>query len=223
MVKLSDSLLKSLATRTETYSSQLHAGNPTAQAGRDYLDERLIGRGIADRYQLGIVADPLPGDEAYTGRLVIPYLTLAGVRAIKYRCIEDHSCKELNHPKYTQPSGQEQRLYNVLAYFGNHDTLGVCEGELDAITATEHLGIPTMGVPGSSQWDKQGKFWQLVLRDFATVVVFADGDLPGKQLASKIAADAGPGCRVVHCDDGEDINSMVCKGLADELRRKAGL
>ena len=220
---LNDSQKASLATKAQKYHEQLaDEGNPTSQVGRDYLGRRLLGD-FADKYQLGIVADALPGDEVHVGRLVVPYLTLAGVRAIKYRCIEDHSCKAEGHPKYTQPHGQEQRLYNALAYFGGHDVIGVCEGELDAVTATEHLGVNTFGVPGASQWDKQGWHWQLVLRDFATVIVFADGDKPGRELASKIAADAGPGSRIVYCPDGEDINSMVVANRGDELVRKAGL
>lgn len=200
------------------------ADYPTSLAGRSYLEKRCLGRSVvAARYRLGIVAEPLPGDEEYYGRLVIPYLTLAGVRGLKYRCITDHDCKEHGHPKYTQPTGQEQRLYNTSAYFGGHDTVGVCEGELDAISASEHLEVPTFGVPGASQWRKNGKYWQLVFRDFATVIVFADGDEPGRNLAAEIAADIGPGVRIVRCPDGLDINSMVAANMGDELVKKAGL
>lgn len=219
---LSDSLKQSLALKAKTYHEQLGEAEPIALAGYKYL----AGRHLAEyrpKYQLGIVEDPMPGDEQYQGMLVIPYLTLAGVRGLKYRCIQNHKCKDHGHPKYSQPHGQAQRLYNALAYFGGHDTLGVCEGELDAITASEHLGIPTVGVPGASQWKQQGKYWSLVLKDFATIVVFADGDPPGKQLAAVIAADAGPGSRLVICDEGHDINSMVVAGLGDDLKRKAGL
>jgi hypothetical protein len=163
---------------------------------------------------------------------VIPYQTLAGVRAVKFRCMQDHGedengvklkCHDVGHPKYTQPHGQEQRLFNGLAYFGGHDTIGVAEGELDAVTASEHLEVPTFGIPGASQWDRYGKYWQLVLRDFATIIIFADGDPPGRQLATKIANDAGPGSRIVVCDEGMDVNSMVVAGLGDQLIRKAGL
>lgn len=223
MPTLDDSLKKNLALKADTYTSQLQDGvSPIVLAGRSYLNERLLWSATV-KYKLGVVDEPLPGDEQHIGRLVIPFLTLAGVRGVKYRCIVDHNCKDEGHPKYTQPHGQEQRLYNALAYFGDHDAIGVCEGELDAITASEHLGLPTFGVPGASQWKKQGYHWQLVLRDFATVVVFADGDPPGKQLASEIACDAGAGSRIVYCDDGQDINSMIVAGLGDELLKKAGL
>lgn len=222
-MKLSDLQKHALATKAETYQNQLPGEDPTSRLGREYLERRKLGGGIAAKYRLGVVADPLPGDEAHLGRLVIPYLTLAGVRGLKYRCIQDHDCKEHGHPKYNQPHGQTQRLYNALAYFGGHDTIGVAEGELDAITASEHLEVPTFGVPGAAQWKSQGKYWQLVLRDFATVVVFADGDEPGRQLAYEIANDAGSCARVVVCETGMDINSMVVANRGDELIKKAGL
>lgn len=222
MPKLSDLQKNALAMRTETYRSQLKGDDHIARLGHDYLDRRKLAA-YADNYQLGIVAQPLPGDEEYRGRLVIPYLTRAGVRGLKFRCIQDHDCKEHSHRKYTQPHGQEQRLYNAVAYFSGRDIIGVCEGELDAITASEHLEVPTFGIPGASQWRKLGQYWQLVLRDFATVIVFADGDEPGYQLAAEIAGDVGACARLVKCDPGMDINSMVVAQRGDELTRKAGL
>lgn len=216
--------------KAETYHEQLKSidVSPTGRLGRDYLKSRGLGNwGIVDKYMLGVVAEPLPGDEEYAGRLVIPYLTLDGVRGLKYRCLgsqsdPEHSCKVAGHGKYTQPHGQAQRLYNAPAYFSGLDVIGVCEGEIDAITASETLGIPTLGIPGAQQWKKNGFYWQLVLRDFGTVVVFGDGDVPGKSLATEIANDAGPSSRLVLCDEGEDINSMCEGGLTEELRRRAG-
>lgn len=210
--------------RAETYAAQLSGDGPISQAGRDYLKSRgLSTRHIAEAYGLGVVAEPLPGDEEYTGRLVLPYWTLDGIRGIKYRCAEAHSCKEHGHPKYTQPHGQSQRIYNAPAYFSGRDYIGVAEGEIDAITATVHLDIPTIGIPGASQWKSSGWHWQLVLRDFSHVIVFGDGDKPGKDLATEICADAGPSGRLVLCPEGHDVNSMFLDGRGDELRRKAGL
>ena len=222
MPKLSDLQKQTLTTRADTYHSQLGSDEPTSRLGREYLERRRLD-GCAENYRLGIVSQPMAGDEEYKGRLVIPYLTRGGVRGLKYRCIADHDCKEHAHPKYTQPHGQEQRLYNAPAYFSGRDIIGVCEGELDAITASEHLEVPTFGIPGASQWRKLGQYWQLVLRDFATVIVFADGDEPGYQLAAEIAGDVGACARLVKCDPGMDINSMVVAQRGDELTRKAGL
>jgi hypothetical protein len=79
----------------ETYSGQLAGESSTGLAGRDYLTRRMLGHPVAEKYRLGIVDEPLPGDEQHRGRLVIPYLTLAGVRAVKYRCIDDHGDQKL--------------------------------------------------------------------------------------------------------------------------------
>jgi hypothetical protein len=154
--------------------------------------------------------------------------------------MEDHNCKEqgLFHAKYAQPSGQEQRLFNVAAYFSGLNILGVCEGEIDAITATVHLGIPTIGIPGAQQWKANSAYWRLVLRDFETVIIFADGDTDkaraqpdgtvktinaARDFIKSVANDAGPYARIVHCPDGEDVNSMVVAERGEELKRKAGL
>lgn len=222
MPKLSESLLTSLELRTEAYNAQLNDDNPISHRGREYLTARMLSDvWVTEPYRLGVVAEPLPGDEPYRGRLVIPSLTLTGVRGLAFRCTADHKCD--GHAKYLYPIGQEQRLYNALAYFGSHDTIGIAEGQLNALSAHVHLGLPTFGAAGVQSWDKHGWYWQLALRDFSQIIVFADGDKPGKDFASKVANDAGMGARVVYCDDDMDVNSMVVAGMGDKLRRKAGL
>lgn len=236
-------LTETLELAADTYEKQMYESQLDT-APRGYL----VSRGIyasAPLFRLGYVADPLPGDEQFRGRLAIPYLTPAGVVAMKYRCIEPHDCKTAGgqyHHKYAQLEGQEQHLYNVGAYHSGRDMLGIVEGEIDALTATVHLDLPTMGVPGATQWIKHGRYWSLSLRDFSLVIIFADGDKAkctcsprhaencpnpkraGLELAKAIAADAGPHrARLVQLPDGQDVNSMVVAGRVDELKRKAGL
>jgi hypothetical protein len=238
---LSTGLIETLEQAAATYHDQLANGvNLTGRRGAiDYLDRRRIAGDVITEFRLGYVAEPLPGDELYAGRIAIPYLTPAGVRAIKYRCIRDHDCKATGHghAKYMQPEGQEQRLYNVAAYHSGRDVLGVAEGELDALTATVHLDLPTIGVPGAQQWAKHGPYWRLALVDFSLVLIFVDGDLPrccctprhqtgcpdpkraGLELAKQIYVDA-VNARIVRLPDGEDVNSMVVAGRIDELRKQ---
>ena len=52
-----------------------------------YLRDHAIDQAIAIKYELGFVAEPLPGDERFQGMLSIPYLTPAGVQAIKFRSL----------------------------------------------------------------------------------------------------------------------------------------
>ena len=216
---------ETLSKVAATYHVQLSDALIGRHGVSDYLASRAIDEGIAERFELGYVADPLPGDEPYRGRLAIPYLTPAGVVAMKYRCIAEHDCKQQgpHHAKYAQPTGQAQHLYNVAAYHSGLDAIGVCEGEFDAIAATTHVGIPTMGLPGASQWKANGKYWSLALADFALVVIFADGDEPGRELAKDIAMSVPEKSRIVYCPDSEDVNSMVMNGRIEELKRKAGV
>lgn len=144
--------------------------------------------------------------------LAIPYLSRAGTVAIKFRRLGDTG------PKYGQHHGQKNRLYNAPAYFQAGESIGLCEGEIDAIVATERLDIPTMGIPGADSWSKMSAVWGPVFKDFRTVFVFADGDDPGKRLAGDVAESLGWRARIVTCDPEEDVASMVAAGNKDKLR-----
>jgi len=217
------------------YSEHLLTGN-TDQVGSlrmtiKYLREHGLDKDIAARYQLGFVNPVDPDDEQYAGRLAIPYLTRAGIVAMKYRCVQEHKCSDHGHKKYLAPSGQESRIFNPEAFFAAGLTIGVAEGEIDAIAATERIGLPTIGIPGVDMWTQNRKVWRRTLEDFDKVIIFVDGDLkdeetgkqPGLDLARAISADMRGRARLVRCDPGEDVASTVASGRIDELREKAGL
>lgn len=164
---------------------------------------------IAAKYQLGYVSRPIPGDERFQGMLVIPYLTPAGVRGMKFRSLSTGG------GKYAKHSGEKNRLYNAPAYFAAGNVIGLSEGEMDAISATEHLGVPTLGVPGVEGWKKP---WRQVFVDFSEVFIFADGDQPGKDFAAEMSEIIGDRARIVQCPDTEDVSSMVAGGRSEELR-----
>lgn len=186
------------------------------------MTEHAIGEWrIAERYQLGYVAEALPGDERFTGMLSIPYLVTSGgppaVAAMKYRNLTGKG------PKYNAPHGQKPRLYNTGAFFAADSIVGVAEGEIDAIVATERLGVPTFGVPGVETFSKMADIWAPIFKDFLHVIIFGDGDEAGKRLADTVAEAVGWRARVVMCPDGEDVASMVHAGRADEVRQKCQL
>lgn len=190
-----------LESASNTYADQLkrYARDSRLDGARSYLSNHGITYDMAVLYRLGFVMEPVRGDERFTGMLSIPYLSPAGVIAIKYRSLSEGGMK------YAQPSGQEGRLYNTEAYFKAGTTIGISEGEVDAISATEHLGIPTLGAPGASAWKDQ---WTALTKDFTEVIVFADGDQPGRDFAYGLAERIGWRARVVRCTDGEDVSSM---------------
>lgn len=198
-------------------------------AGRQYLaDHGIKGREqieFVDKYQYGVVIKPLPGDERFTGMLAIPYLTPRGVRAIKFRRLDD------GKPKFAQVAGQGVRLYNTQAYFDADEVIGIAEGEIDAAIATERLGLPTLGIPGAEMWIAHNDIWAHLFKNFQRVLILADGDpemtitrnsqetkiRPGEEFAKTIVASLKLKARIIQCPEGEDVSSMVAAGRAAEL------
>jgi DNA primase len=154
--------------------------------------------------------------------LVIPYITRTGVMALKFRCMEEHD-HSVHGGKYGVPAGQAARIYNPEAYFDAFNVIGICEGEVDAIVATEVIGIPTIGVPGVEMWRAHLAVWKPTFKDYNEVIVFGDGDEAGRRMARQIQEDLGTRALIAQCDTGEDLSSMVAKGNADIMRERAGL
>jgi hypothetical protein len=198
-----------------------NTGNPNVANGADYLTKHGIGSvDIVRKYRLGIVIDPIEEtDERFRGMLAIPYLTRGGVKAIRYRNLNG------GKPKFAQPEGQPIRLYNGAAYFDESEIIGLAEGEIDAIAATERLGIPTIGIPGSTQWAGKARVWTPIFKDYPMVIMFADGDpvdeltglRPGRELAKTIGASLKWRLRTVEMPEGEDVSSMIAANRIDEI------
>lgn len=163
-------------------------------------------------HRLGVVDEPLPGHENYKGRLVIPYLTKTGVVDVRFRAMGESDVKYLGLP------GAKTHLYNVLSTFNAQDSIAVCEGEIDTITLNK-CGIPSVGVPGVNNWKKH---YTRILQDFETVYVFADGDQPGADFAKNLARELST-VTVIQMPDGEDVNSVYCKGGPNAIRQRIGL
>lgn len=179
-------------------------------------EEYLASRGLTLQdvaiHRLGVVDEPLPGHENYKGRLVIPYLTKTGVVDIRFRAMGESDVKYLGLP------GAKTHLYNVLSTFNAQDSIAVCEGEIDTITLNK-CGIPSVGVPGVNNWKKH---YTRILQDFETVYVFADGDQPGADFAKNLARELST-VTVIQMPDGEDVNSVYCKGGPNAIRQRIGL
>lgn len=148
-----------------------------------YLERRGIGEALARQSALGLVADPMMGHEGYKGRLAIPYLTQAGPVNMKFRCIQDHNCKEIQgHGKYISSHGLGTNLYGVLSYESAGNFMCITEGEFDKLIL-EQIGLPSMGVPGASNWKP---YWTQVFNDFSRVYIFSDGDKAGQEFAERV-------------------------------------
>jgi hypothetical protein len=185
----------------------------------------LVGRGITEAaartHHLGVVhdAEAVQQEGWLAGRLAIPYLTRAGVRTIRYRCLQEHDCAEHGHPKYASHSGHKPRLYNVEALFTVQPFLAVCEGEIDTMILNTLCGIPAVGVPGVSSWQDH---WDRCVDQFDPILVFADGDKAGGQFADKLGRRL-PQVQQITMPTGCDVNDVFLAEGAAGLRKRAGL
>ena len=194
----------SLDTAARTYHQQINA---EAVA---YLRGRGIEKDTAEKFMLGYVAEPLPGDEPYTGRISIPSLGPHGVHAIKYRRIDgDHK------PKYLTSMGTGARVFNTRALLEADRFIAATEGEVDCITL-EMCGIPAVGLPGVEGWRK---YHHRMFTGFSRVFIIGDNDDVGQgaKFAQKVASEVY-GAAVVELPAGHDVNSVFVEGGVDAVR-----
>lgn len=230
MPKLSAVQKKSLAEATSRYHGALN-GSPAA--------ERLAARGLTESagpFRLGYVLDPLPGHEQYRGMLAIPYLRRSSsgwsVVSLRFGCVTD-GCTHDYHGKYNTQAGDPPRLYNTLALQADTDTVVICEGEMDTLSA-ELSGLRAVGVPGVDSWRPH---WRLPFLGYETVFVLADNDRPqvrkdcakcrgsckghnpGREFAERIAKEL-PNAKIISSALGEDVNSEMVRHGRDYIRQK---
>jgi len=214
--KLSAGQRKSLETAAARYQAAM---TPEAAA---YLRSRGIEKDVADTSRLGCVVTPEVGHERFRGYLAIPTITRAGVVALRFRCIQDHDCRELNHGKYDAPVGQSTRLYNPSDLLKDSPVIALCEGEIDTITMSSLVGIPAVGLSGVAQWKKHHA--RLFVNHDRVFIIFdndipRDGKNPGQDAAKKIASKL-TNATVVTLDVGEDINSVFLRDGAEAIRKR---
>lgn len=193
-MRLSLSQKQSLGKAAKAYAQNIHLA-------KEYLVARGLSLEIAQRVGLGVVHDPHAGHDGMQGRLSIPYITNSGVVDIRFRSLNG------SDPKYLGLPGAKTHMFNVRAINEAEDFIAVCEGELDAITLHYAIGIPSIGVPGASNWKTH---YRRLLQDFERIYVFADGDKAGHDFARHLAREVS-GVVIVNMPEGEDVNSMYLK------------
>jgi len=119
-VRLSTSQRQFLLQATQRYASKI-------ELAKDYLLSRHLSVEEASTFHLGVVEDPLPGHEAYKGRLAIPYITPSGVVDIRFRAMSNED------PKYMGLVGAKTTMFNTQACFVADKYICVTEGEFDCI------------------------------------------------------------------------------------------
>ena len=212
------SVSESLQEATATYE-RLLPGSPA----EEWLATRGLDLDAARTHLLGYVGEPHEGHVRFRGHLAIPYVTRAGVVAMKFRCVEHDKCE--GHPKYTAPAGQRPRLYGVNALFEDSPVIAICEGELDAVVCQSLLGIPAVGIPGVNAWQRH---FPRCFVNHERVLVMADNDSkadgrnPGRELADRILSTVDQAV-LVDLPVGMDLNSWYLDVGAGPIRAKVGL
>ena len=205
--------MKQSISQKELLEKATHRYAANISLAQDYLASRGIPLEVARLAQLGVVVEPEAGQEAFVGRLSIPYVTKSGVVDLRFRALNPAV-----EPKYMGMTGAETKMYNVLDVERAGDYIGVCEGEIDTLTLSGLVGIPCVGVPGANSWKKH---YTRLLADFERVFIFADGDQPGKEFASSLARELP--VTIIQLPDGQDVNSMFVQDGSDYFHQKVGL
>lgn len=206
-VKLSVLQRNTLEQATSRYAAAVGAAG-------DYLTLRGIPVEVANGFRLGVVAEPLPEDSDFAGRLAIPYLTGAGVVDIRFRALTPDQS-----PKYLSKPNAKTRMFNVPALLTDSPVVAVCEGEIDTMVMQALVGVPAVGIPGANNWKPH---FRLLLEDFERVIVMCDGDQAGRDFGKKISGELD-NAAVVHLPDGLDVNDGYLQHGSDWLRQRMGV
>lgn len=202
----SDSVRSWLEKATAHYEAQL-------DLGLEYLAARGISAATARAARLGVVGTPAPTHDDYAGRICIPYLSPAGVRTLKFRAMDQ------SQPKYLCLPNSKPHLYGVDSFFADSDIIAITEGEFDRLILAHEVGLPAVGCPGVSTWQEHHP---RCFTGYDRVLVFADGDGPGHDLAKRISRDLDQ-AQVIRMPDGMDVTDVFLHEGADGIRKRAGL
>lgn len=211
-----------LAKAARAYLDQLGvAPDGASSEGLVYLEGRGFTPQQCQTWGLGYVAVPEPGHEQYLGRVSIPYITPTGVVQIKFRCIEDHSCKEAHGgTKYLGLTGNGLWMYNTRAFVLDSPEIVVTEGEFDAMAVHTRTNVPSVGFPGTQSVDP---VWYRAFTGYQRVLILADGDKPGREAAKAITKHLS-NADVIRLPDGEDASSLLLKpGGLEQFYEMCGL
>ena len=210
---LSGDLRKS---RKNTATKYREALSDSSSRGREYLAGRGLSEATIRRFGLGIVDDPEPGDEWFSGHLAIPYLTWCPVRGTTVSTIRYRSLDPEETPKYKSYKGEKDRLFNVRDLLLDTRFICICEGEIDTMSASQ-CGLPTIGISGAQKWKPH---MARLFRGYQKIYVLQDDDKAGNDFTDSIAKSLGPVTAIRM--NGGDVNSVLVENGEEAIREMVG-
>jgi DNA-binding transcriptional ArsR family regulator len=140
------------------------------------------------------------------GGIEILYLTREGeLHAVQYRCALE------GDNRFKWRKDDTPILYGLwrLCEWTGSDTLYLCEGTSDTWTLW-HADLPALGIPSASTWKSE---WWREVEGFERIVLIADADKAGKDLAKTLAKTCPDSLRervqVLQLPDGiKDANEL---------------
>ena len=136
----------------------------------DLEDAGLVGRGDNGPY-------PLPWRAPF---LVIPYAHGGQIDLLRFRDLSGGNQKYLS-PIGHRPTAPYQSE-NAYKFADTHDTLFVCEGEINALSVI-YAGAPAVGSCGNGVWESA---WSRPFRWYRNVMILCDGDEAGIRFSQKV-------------------------------------
>jgi DNA-binding MarR family transcriptional regulator len=146
--------------------------------------------------------------EAPYGGIAIPYLTREGEQhAVQYRLTKEGEGVD----RFKWRKDDTAILYGLwrLGEWTDSDTLYLCEGVSDTWTLW-HADMPALGIPSATTWKSE---WWREVEGFERIVLIADADKAGKDLAKTLAKTCPDSLRervqVLQLPDGiKDANEL---------------
>lgn len=186
-----------------------------------YLTARGLSRATVERFRLGVVHRPMPGHYGKEGMLAIPYLAGRDRHpvSIRFRCIQDHDCRELRHGKYQGLPGDATRMFNATAMLDMdvHAALDVTEGEMDAMILTQ-LGYHAVAIPGAHAFKRHHA---IMLDGMPSVRVWGDGDKAGHEFIAAVKKSLPRTAVGIDMPDGHDVNKLFLEQGELSIKRLA--
>lgn len=201
---------ESLNQATQMYYEQLKTSNDAI----DYLKGRGIDGEAARSFKLGFVQEPAENHDQMVGMLSIPYITPSGVVAVRFRRLEGEG------NKYHQEAGFISPLFNVRDLHRPEPYVAICEGEFDTLVMSALCGVPAVGMAGTGQWSKRGRFYKRLLLDYDKVFVVMDPDKAGRETATAILKVVS---NAVNINLPFDVNDTFLTNGRDSILKAMGL